>query len=74
MSIAALNSTATASTASTESSRITQAGDSVATTVAHAAEAVADGVSATVSFSGQALQKLLARPTVATTRRAAAKR
>jgi hypothetical protein len=58
MAIAALASTATASTPSTESSRITQAGDSVGSTVAHVAGAVADGVSATVSFSGQALHAL----------------
>ena len=58
MAIAALASTATASTAPTDSSRITQAGDSVATTVTHVAAAVADGVSATVSFSGEALHAL----------------
>jgi len=61
MAIAALASTATstaASTAPTGSSRIAQAGDGAAATVTQAAGAVADGVSATVSFSGQALHAL----------------
>jgi len=64
MSITSLNSSATSSATSGNSSRtelherITTSSEGVGTTLANIAEAAAGGVSATVSFSGMALHAL----------------
>jgi hypothetical protein len=58
MAIAPLSGTTTPTPVSTEAPRAERAGDSGGSTMAHVAEAVADGVSATVSLSGKALHAL----------------